>query len=123
MTNQEIFNKVWQHFVVEGNPRSVEPEKRYCAYRGPNGSKCAFGLFIPDEKYDPEMERKSLRGSYFDSLLAELGLLNQKKLLMELQFAHDGGYDLSLMTGHLAGVAKAFNLSVPNSPDTSPINE
>ena len=27
-----------------------------CLYRGPNGTKCAAGILISDEVYDPEME-------------------------------------------------------------------
>ena len=30
-----------------------------CLYRGPDGKKCAVGLFIPDEKYDRSMEECS----------------------------------------------------------------
>lgn len=30
MTEQEIFNKVWNHFIVEKNPVSYEPEKGLC---------------------------------------------------------------------------------------------
>ena len=28
-----------------------------CLYRGPEGKKCAVGLFIPDEFYIPELDR------------------------------------------------------------------
>lgn len=55
MTNQEAFDKVWHHFVVEQNPKSWD-EKGICKYRGPNGTKCAAGIFISDEVYDPIIE-------------------------------------------------------------------
>jgi hypothetical protein len=112
MTEQEIFDKVWRHFIIEGNPRSVNEYARFCAYRGSKGAKCAFGLFIPDDKYDPAMEERSLQGDYFDDLLVELGLLEHKKLLKELQFAHDEGYDNLLMRKNFAIVANMFNLSI-----------
>lgn len=33
-------------------------DKTQCLYRGPNNTKCAFGLFIPDEDYNKTMEGK-----------------------------------------------------------------
>jgi hypothetical protein len=37
--------------VGEGNDDSGR-----CLYRGPNGAKCAIGLFIPDDRYNPQMD-------------------------------------------------------------------
>ncbi len=48
MTKQEVFNTVWRHFVVEGNPLSFDPKNYRCLYRGPDGAKCAIGLFLSD---------------------------------------------------------------------------
>jgi hypothetical protein len=58
MTNQEAFDKVWDHFVTRGGPPSVDltgPEPG-CVYRGPNGERCGAGVLLPDEAYDPGME-------------------------------------------------------------------
>ena len=58
MTNQEVFNTVWNHFVVDRNTYSVD-ETGVCQYRGEGpkeGAKCAIGLFIPDDIYNFEME-------------------------------------------------------------------
>lgn len=52
---QEIFNRVWEHFVTNKAPASVNPNG-VCLYRGPNGEKCAAGVFIPDEAYSPLLE-------------------------------------------------------------------
>lgn len=30
-----------------------------CLYRGPNDTKCAVGMFIPDNLYKPEMDQSS----------------------------------------------------------------
>jgi hypothetical protein len=60
LTRQEIFNKVWQHAVIEQQPPSITYENQ-CRYRGPDGTKCFIGVIIPDEKYDPSFEKSSLR--------------------------------------------------------------
>jgi len=54
MTKQEIFNKVWDHFIVNKGKKSMI--NGICKFRGINGSKCVIGLFIPDEKYDKRMD-------------------------------------------------------------------
>lgn len=63
MTNQDAFTTVWQHFIVEKNPPSYvqdtkEPDGIQCMYRGNDGAKCAFGIFIPDELYIDTFEKK-----------------------------------------------------------------
>ena len=34
-----------------------------CAYRGSNGTMCAWGAFIPDEEYTPRMEGRGVCGT------------------------------------------------------------
>ncbi len=48
MTEQSIFNRVWQHFVVEKKSAGIS-EDGLCAYHGKNGSPCALGMFIPQD--------------------------------------------------------------------------
>ena len=56
---QEAFDTVVNHLRAQ-KVRSLLPEGSHepgnCAYRGENGTKCAFGPFIPDDKYTPQME-------------------------------------------------------------------
>ena len=72
ITNQEIFDKAWQAFVVEQRPASVgQPDDGVglslsCLYRGPDGSRCAIGLCIPDDLYDPCMERQGPQDLHCD---------------------------------------------------------
>lgn len=54
ITNQEIFNKAWQAFIVE--KRELSHDAGDCLYRGYDGQRCAIGLCIPDDYYHPEME-------------------------------------------------------------------
>lgn len=58
ITNQEIFDVAWQAFVVEGRPASTM-ENGDCMYRGPAGQRCAIGLCIHDDQYNPDMEMQS----------------------------------------------------------------
>ena len=59
MTNQEAFEKVAHHLLSLKEP-SVD--KGQCKYRARNGNKCAIGILIPDEQYDPAFEDKSVHG-------------------------------------------------------------
>jgi len=56
LSNQEIFDKAVTHLHTQGK-RSVN-EEGDCLYRNADGLKCVAGIFIPDEKYHPEMEGK-----------------------------------------------------------------
>jgi hypothetical protein len=58
-----------------------------CAYRGPEGKKCAVGLFIPDNKYKPEMDDGMSLKAVFNECLATMPL-NYEGLAL-LQTVHD----------------------------------
>jgi len=60
MTKQEIFNRVWDHFVRKKNPLSYTKKDGIntiiaCRYRQDHTAqcpvRCAIGLFLPDEAY------------------------------------------------------------------------
>lgn len=50
MTKQEIFNKVWDHYIVKKSPPGVDPTDGKCRYRTPEGNVCAVGLFLTEEE-------------------------------------------------------------------------
>jgi hypothetical protein len=52
MEAQEIFDKVVNHLATQ----KVQSKGNVCLYRGPNGTKCAFGIFVPDEVYSANLE-------------------------------------------------------------------
>lgn len=59
-TKQEVLNKVWDWFVVQGKPRSASESS--CFYRQPETDcRCAIGVLIPDELYDPVIEAKEVK--------------------------------------------------------------
>jgi hypothetical protein len=115
MQAQEIFDKVVAHLKQQRRPSIKIPDdiRSACAYRGDGGTKCAFGIFISDEAYDPNMEGCASdeffialdTGTYpfrgkthpvakmvdlSDTMRAEMKPLNEhQKLLRALQGAHD----------------------------------
>jgi len=99
LTNQEIFTKVWNHFVIEEQPFSIdhdrelaydthEDDQNRCAYRGPGGTKCAVGLFITDENYSPSIEGFFVSTLFEDGYLSGIGE-ESLHLLRRLQVVHD----------------------------------
>lgn len=87
LTSQEIFNRVWDEFVTQGKPLSVSSGGQQCRYRGTNGSKCAFGIFIPDDRYSPEMENKGASRVIEQWDLQEFRPF--KDIMNRLQLIHD----------------------------------
>ena len=94
MNKQEMFDKVSTHLFTQGERAMLPKEAQsdefpagLCAYRAPNGFKCAVGCMIPDEKYDPKME-----GVCADSVIQEYHLESYipfGDLTRDLQDTHD----------------------------------
>ena len=55
-TMQKIYDHIWNHFIVEGNPFGYDHQEYICKYRTTGGAKCAVGCLIPDDLYDEEIE-------------------------------------------------------------------
>lgn len=116
--HQEYFDEVWNHFVVEEAPNSTDGE--YYRYRGPNGEKCAIGLLIPDELYDPKMELTTIEELLNDNpTIQKLFDANSLTFLQLLQGAHDSSNEATNRTFHeqiknrLTMVAYANALTIP----------
>lgn len=130
VTVQEVFDAVWQAFVVEGRPFAVSPDKNEhgvypCLYRGPNGTKCAIGLIIPDEEYDPEFENERANtvlrklGYDFEPLLVGYLRIDADSVQLEL---HDEparmpefDQDRERLRYYYRGVAAKWGLTVPST--------
>ena len=53
LTKQQIFDRV----VAHARKQKQKSESRgSCLYRGPNGTKCFAGIFIPDSQYAEQIE-------------------------------------------------------------------
>lgn len=65
-TLQPVFNKIWQEFVVGDRKRAVKNKgiDEICVYRGGrnahSNTRCAIGVCIPDDMYDPRIESNSV---------------------------------------------------------------
>jgi hypothetical protein len=128
MTPQEIFDTVARHLFTQGERagKSVPVDDPAsdgsgfaCQYRGPDGTKCAVGVLIPDAAYTPLMEGHSAVG-LFDlgsSLVKTFDLPDWMRgnavLLSRLQAVHDlvdNWSDDKRMRWELSLVATAFGL-------------
>jgi hypothetical protein len=94
MTPQEIFDTVARHLFTQGERagrRTVFHRTEFsCRYRGPNGTRCAVGIFIPDSAFDQSMEGVGMVGllvDHGDKLPA--WMRHNSELLERLQTAHD----------------------------------
>ena len=119
MTPQEIFDKCAVHLFAQGERSGYSSggnpaEDFVCLYRGPEGRKCAVGIFISDELYSRGME-----GATISCLLEQetcqlpTYMTEHPDLLGSLQFAHDN--DMSwqssvAMRQALRSVATAYAL-------------
>ncbi len=112
LSRQEIFDKVWDWFVTEGNPRSVGPDGE-CLYRGPDGARCAAGVLIPDELYKGKLESVGVYGLPRE-LLRAIGVEDKDVgFLRALQWAHDEAWDRGSMEKRLQVFAIEEELNTP----------
>jgi hypothetical protein len=96
MTPQEIFDTVATHLFTQGERAGIfvdedddsGPEFE-CRYRTPQGAKCAVGVLLPDEVYDPTMEGSSVQGICERGFQVPLWMASTLSLLMDLQQVHD----------------------------------
>lgn len=58
MDRQKTYDVTKAHLLQQGL-RALRPAG--CAYRAPDGTRCAVGVHIPDALYHPEMEGHSVR--------------------------------------------------------------
>lgn len=132
ITNEWIFNTVANHLVRQ-NRQSLRKtdELNKCAYRSDDGTncKCAMGVLIPDDKYDPIFEGYSLHSrinrlaGYGDltnvcepvlvlaTIFKDLNYSNDNmRLVLELQFIHDN-VPVKEWNSHLEEFAKSYNIT------------
>lgn len=117
MTQQEIFNKVWNHLLTQ-DKQAINDNEGVCLYRAEDGCMCAVGCLIPDELYDPDMEGLDVNNTKVRGVLEEIGLLDQADnlgLLNSLQYIHDH-VSSAYWESHLRGVADERHLKVPPVP-------
>lgn len=63
-TKQEIFDIVGPGLLTQGIRSEIYREGGglpVCAYRGPEGRKCAAGMIMPDEVYSADFENETVK--------------------------------------------------------------
>ena len=116
MNKQEVFNKIWNHFVVDKAPISIDGV--ICKYRNSKGAKCAVGLLIKDEFYSQILENyfPGPGSNLLNEALEKSGVECWKEyhFLDSLQIAHDGCFkDEDSIGLRLTRVASTYDLSIP----------
>lgn len=137
LTNQEIFNRVWQHFIVEDKPYAYDTDIQLCSYLTKEGHQCAIGLFLTpnqasdlagftpvDRRFNPvaiEVFGRSVHivknEDDYDYRLNDFG-----RFLKKLQEAHDISHEArppermpkSEFESMLRLVAREFYLDIPS---------
>jgi hypothetical protein len=82
MTEQEIFDIVAAHLIRQGR-QSMDPAFG-CAYRAPNGDKCAVGCLLNDDEINYAIE-----GRFVTSIHLPARLQPHRWFLRWLQLLHD----------------------------------
>lgn len=120
-TNQAVFDKVWEAFVVGDRQRAVCNKGmtiETCVYRGDqdahSDTRCAIGVCIPDDMYDPELDSQgSIRQvhevmpDWYDSVFNGI----QVNFLAALQRIHDQSFET--FEDSMRKTAAAYKLTIP----------
>lgn len=119
-TDQELFDAFLE--AARKNPsRSLASKDgiQTCAYRDGKGGACLIGRFIPDDKYSPQLEGKTV----FNENVREAAGIPKKleKLATELQRIHDW-YPPVVWEKQFEKVAERFRLFYNPLVDTNKEN-
>lgn len=121
---QHIFDVVSKHLITQGR-RSVAKTKAnggelICSYRGDDGCKCAIGVLIADDEYEPELEGTVIGNCNNQRVSARFRVMlgsvesmlsgRMINLLDGLQAIHDSVNPID-WPEHLIELAKRFELS------------
>ena len=104
--DQETFNTVATHLLKQDERCKPNGSKTGCAYRNERGLKCAVGILIPDDEYNPSIE-----GEYVKDLKLKCLEGISLPLLIELQTIHDGS-TTKYWYQDLCTVANQFSLEM-----------
>lgn len=101
-TKEKMLEKVRAEFKGRSTKKRDGGGREICAYRGDGGKKCAMGIFIPDDLYNPNMDDSKDRfGKDMYASVASTILTHYPELvphmpldshgMAALQRAHDDG--------------------------------
>lgn len=84
-TKQEVFDYVANHLLTQGKKSLLDTG--VCAYRGLDGMKCAAGVLMSDEEYQPYFEINTW--TQLEKKLNKFPVIHAD-LIRSLQLVHDG---------------------------------
>lgn len=103
------------HILKNFKGKSISDDGDLCLYRGPNGRKCAVGLFIPDDLYQDAMDY-DLGDTYNDIVKIEPKISShmplEKKAMTSLQTIHDTAHKTSKVDKSLDNMLDWINKNV-----------
>ena len=111
---QEAFDAMVAHLRNQGEP-SLDEELERAVYRNANGLKCAIGVLISDEYYDPAFDQNGgldVMKPEVQSALAKSGVPVDSwamDMLARMQRVHDD-WEPDMWEGEFSEVAKAYGL-------------
>lgn len=139
LDRQKAFNTAYHGLAAQGFERSMGPSRtkgdadQRCAYRAPDGKRCALGYMIPDAIYSPKIEGYGparLPDAFWDYIGGKRSenaheISSDEKFLADLQRAHDESITPDTMKFALAKFARQYGLTIPTLPVTpdAPVSE
>lgn len=105
VSKQKVFDQVATHLLKQNRVSYKDDMAGICAYRGPNGLKCAAGCLIADSEYNPSWEAEG-----WNMLVARGEVPTaHKALIRDLQKIHDE-YNEQEWREQLFALADSYNL-------------
>lgn len=118
VTGQSLFDKIVGHLFTQGRQSRRDVSRTSCAYRGADGSACAVGCVIPDDRYTPSIESRAVYAEEVREVVPEIE--PHMNLLAALQRVHDdqeevvtdtaGTFQRGALADKLRTVAAVFDL-------------
>lgn len=109
LSAQQVFDFVVTHLYTQGR-KAIQDSQLFadfesCAYRSPDGAKCAVGCLLRDEEYKEEMEGSPVSDLHSEGWLPSR-LVPHLALLTELQGVHDISFDVSELVRRLKSLQR-----------------
>lgn len=99
-TKERMLSHIRTHFAGKSYTVNAETGQHECKYRGPEGKRCAVGLFIPDDRYRESMD--SNYENYATSVLERYNLEDAMPIsamgMQQLQQVHDNSASQNTLT-------------------------
>lgn len=120
LTKQKTFDTVYRGLAKQGFERSINGEET-CVYRGDHHRKCAAGILIPDELYDPAFENGTINpqpspatkeaSRRVTKVMDALG--HDLYFVRDLQRLHDNSYSAADLKLKIQNFARDNDLKIP----------